>query len=76
VEIEVVGTTLFNVIGQSLVQTNTTMSTMVTMQTPIPTPIPTIAAPTPTTTKQSPGFGAVFAVIGICIIGFIIARRE
>lgn len=76
IEVEVTGTTLFNVIGQSLTNNNTTITPVITIQTPVPTPVPTIATPTPTPTKEAPGFGAIFATIGICIVAFIIIRRE
>ena len=38
-----------------------------------PTPIPTTIVPT---TTKSPGFGAVFALIGLGAVAFIVVRRE
>jgi len=76
-EIDASGTTLFNVLGQSLVnQTVTITVTPTPIPTPVPTPVPTSSPPTPTPTKKAPGFGAIFALAGLCAVGFIIIRRK
>ena len=80
------GTALFNVVeGASTNPVVTPVVPIVTAPPVIVTAIPTVpptapptAIPTtivPTTTK-SPGFGAVFALIGLGAVGFMVVRRE
>lgn len=47
------------------------------LPTPIPTPLPTppTTEPTPTPTK-SPGFGSVIAIVGLCIVGYLVLRKD
>ena len=53
-----------------------TQSPSITVQTTIPTPIPT-TSPIPTTTSNKlPGFGAIYAISGLIIVGAIIAFRK
>jgi len=79
IEVDASSSSLFNVRGTSMTfnqtQSNVTMTSPLT--TP-PTPIPTTIIPTPTATptKQSPGYGAILACIGLGIISFIIVRRN
>jgi len=85
---EATGTTLFTVVTSGAPLTTTapsgtptpSVTPIVTAPTPIvtapiisPTPIPT---PVPTETTKSPGFGAVFALIGLGAVGFIVVRRH
>jgi trimeric autotransporter adhesin len=81
------GTTLFNVVSSGAPTTTTAPSgtpavvtPIVTAPTPIvtapPTAVPTPSIPVPTETTKSPGFGAVFALIGLGAVGFIIVRRH
>lgn len=88
VETSTTGTTTFNVI--KFVPTPTPTSTPIpttpnpepTTIPPTPTPTtvpttePTTAPPTPTPTKQSPGFGAVIALIGLGVVGYLIVRKD
>jgi trimeric autotransporter adhesin len=79
------GTALFNVIeGASVPVVTATPVSVVTpvvtsppVVTAIPTVPPTVIPTTeiPTTTS-APGFGAVFALIGLGAVGFIVVRRE
>lgn len=47
-----------------------------TVPTPVPTtPLTTVPTPTPTETK-SPGFGALIALIGICVVGYLVVRKH
>lgn len=80
------GTALFNVVeGASTNPVVTPVAPVVTAPPVIVTAIPTVpptAPPTPIpttivpTTTQSPGFGAVFALAGLGVVGFMIVRRE
>ena len=80
------GTTLFNVVeGASTNPVVTPVAPVVTAPPVIvtapptvpptapPTPIPTTIVPT---TTKSPGFGAVFALIGLGAVAFMVVRRE
>ncbi len=44
--------------------------------TAIPTTEPTTVAPTPTPTPKSPGFGALVALIGLGVVGYLVVYRE
>ena len=82
------GTALFNVVTSGAPVTTTapvgtptqSVTPIVTAPTPIvtapPTVIPTPSIPVPTETTKSPGFGAVFALIGLGAVGFIVVRRH
>ena len=86
---EATGTTLFTVVTSGAPVTTTVapagtptpaVTPIVTAPTPIVTAPPTIpptpATPVPTETTKSPGFGAVFALIGLGAVGFIVVRRH
>jgi PGF-CTERM protein len=67
------GTALFNVLEG--VPPTPIPTTIATIPTTIATPIPTTATPTPTPT-QSPGYGALIALIGLGAVAFIVVRRH
>jgi PGF-CTERM protein len=68
------GTALFNVLeGPAPTAVPTTVVTEV--PTTVATPVPTTATPTPTPT-QSPGYGALIALIGLGAVAFIVVRRH
>jgi len=78
------GTTLFMVVDGSAIG-NVTGTGATTPGTPatnvVPTPLPTalktaVPTPLPTTAKPAPGFGAVFALIGLIAVSAIIIRRK
>jgi PGF-CTERM protein len=47
------------------------------LPTPIPTPLPTPPTIEPTTTPtKTPGFGAVIAVVGLCVVGYLVLRKN
>jgi trimeric autotransporter adhesin len=85
---EATGTTLFTVVTSGAPLTTTapvgtptpSVTPIVTAPTPIvtapPTVVPTPSVPVPTETTKSPGFGAVFALIGLGAVGFIVVRRH
>jgi PGF-CTERM protein len=74
------GTALFNVkagVAPTIVPVVTAAPALtpvapITVPPTVPTVIPTVI---PTTTK-SPGFGAIYALVGLICIGFVIVRRE
>jgi PGF-CTERM protein len=69
------GTALFNVLdGQAPVVT-TTPVVVTTAATAVPTQVPT-QAPTAVPTTQSPGYGALIALIGLGAVAFIVVRRH
>jgi PGF-CTERM protein len=71
------GTALFNVLETS-VTVATTAPEVVTTAPVVVTTAPvvvTTAVPT-TTTKPSPGYGALFALIGLGAVAFIVVRRH
>ncbi len=84
------GSTYFNV--KEFVPTPTPTptpvpTTVIATPTPVvvtPTPTPTTVNVTPTATSAvepykipgTPGFGAVIAIIGLCIVGYLIVRKE
>jgi PGF-CTERM protein len=72
---EATGTALFNVLeGPAPTPVVTTMATpVVTSATTVPTAVPTTAA---TPTPQSPGYGALIALIGLGAVAFIVVRRH
>jgi len=80
------GTTLFNVVeGASTTKTPvvTPVVTAPVIITVPPTPPPQTVPPTvppttvvPTTTKEAPGFGAVYALAGLGAVAFVIVRRK
>jgi PGF-CTERM protein len=71
---EATGTALFNVLeGPAPTPVPTTVATPV--PTTVATPVPTTATPTPTPT-QSPGYGALIALIGLGAVAFIVVRRH
>lgn len=84
------GSTLFNVLDKAgtAVATPTPVPPTPVPPTPVPTPVKTaVPTPLPTvpptvpptpipTTTSAPGFGAVFALIGLGVVGFIVVRRE
>jgi len=87
---EATGTALFTVVTSGAPVTTTvapsgtptpSVTPIVTAPTPIVTAPPTVIPPTPTVpvpteTTKSPGFGAVFALIGLGAVGFIVVRRH
>ena len=69
------GTALFNVLEGPATTTATPTPVATTVVTTPPTPVPTTATPTPTPT-QSPGYGALIALIGLGAVAFIVVRRH
>lgn len=89
VETSTTGTTTFNVL--EFVPTPTPTPTPIpTTPTPEPTTIPptptpttippttepTTVPPTPTPTPKSPGFGALIALIGLGVVGYLVVRKD
>jgi len=68
------GTALFNVLEGPAPTTVPTTAVTTVVPTDA-TPIPTTATPTPTPT-QSPGYGALIALIGLGAVAFIVVRRH
>jgi PGF-CTERM protein len=83
---EATGTAIFNVLDASAV-----VATPTKAATPVPTPVVVTAAPTPAQTlppavvttanvtakqTQSPGYGALLALIGLAGVAFVVVRRE
>lgn len=80
---EATGTTLFNI--KEGASTPVATPTPIPTPTPVPTPVVTapptapptaIPTPVPTETTKAPGFGAVFALIGLGAVAFIVVRRQ
>jgi len=73
------GTILFNVLETSVTAAPTAVVTTAApaqptgQQTAVAT---TAATPVPTTTKPSPGFGALIALIGLGAVAFVVVRRH
>ncbi|MDD1695168.1 MAG: PGF-CTERM sorting domain-containing protein, partial [Methanoregula sp.] len=71
------GTALFNVLETSaatVAPTSVVTSAPTAVKTAAPTAVQT-AAPV-TTTKPSPGFGALIALIGLGAVAFVVVRRH
>jgi PGF-CTERM protein len=68
------GTALFNVLEGPAPTAVPTVVT--TVPTAVPTTVPPTAVPTPVPTTQSPGYGALIALIGLGAVAFIVVRRH
>jgi PGF-CTERM protein len=68
------GTALFNVLEFTPTPEPTVVVT--TVATPVPTTVVVTTAPTPVPTTQSPGYGALIALIGLGAVAFIVVRRH
>jgi PGF-CTERM protein len=76
---EATGTALFNVKdGTTLPTVTVTAAPALTPIAPITVPptVPTVMPTAIPTTTKSPGFGAIYALVGLIGIGFVIVRRE
>jgi PGF-CTERM protein len=74
--VDVSGSTVFNVV--EFVPTPTpTPTPPPTPVTTVPTTEPTTATPTPTPMKtQTPGFGALVALVGLIGVGYLVVRKQ
>ncbi|NLD56938.1 MAG: PGF-CTERM sorting domain-containing protein, partial [Methanomicrobiales archaeon] len=68
------GTALFNVL-EATAPVVTTAPAVTTAATAVPTTVAT-AVPTTVPTTQSPGYGALIALIGLGAVAFIVVRRH
>ncbi|MCK9580124.1 MAG: DUF3821 domain-containing protein [Methanoregula sp.] len=69
------GTSLFNVLEGTVTVPTTVVTGGPTVATQVTTQVPT-QAPTAATTTQSPGYGALIALIGLGAVAFIVVRRN
>ncbi|MDD1691361.1 MAG: PGF-CTERM sorting domain-containing protein, partial [Methanoregula sp.] len=71
------GTALFNILESSAVVVTTAPAVVTTAPAAVTTTAPAVVTTAPVaTTKPSPGFGALIALIGLGAVAFVVVRRH